>query len=85
MFAERGYVLTGIGAATPLQAVAASASFFDVLGVQPALGRKFLPEEDRYDLLRRIEELERRSFRQEQVFRRVLDLLEANAAAGRVA
>ena len=26
-----------------------------------------------------------RSFRQEQVFRRVLDLLEANAAAGRVA
>jgi general secretion pathway protein A len=43
-----------------------------------------MPEEDRYDLLRRIEELERRSFRQEQVFRRVLDLLEANAAAGRV-
>jgi predicted permease len=47
VFAERGFVLTGAGAATPLQAVAASASFFDVLGVQPALGRKFLPEEDR--------------------------------------
>jgi predicted permease len=47
VFAERGYVLTGAGEATPLQAVAASVSFFDVLGVQPALGRKFLPEEDR--------------------------------------
>ena len=47
VFAERGYVLTGAGAATPLQAVAASAGFFDVLGVQPALGRKFLPEEER--------------------------------------
>ncbi len=36
--------------------------------------------EDHDDLLRRIEQLERRSFRQEQVFKRVLDLLEANAA-----
>lgn len=47
VFAERGYVLTGAGDATPLQAVAASANFFDVLGVQPALGRSFLPDEDR--------------------------------------
>jgi putative ABC transport system permease protein len=45
-FAERGVVLTGEGDATPLQTLAASASFFDVLGAQPALGRKFLPEED---------------------------------------
>jgi hypothetical protein len=45
-FAERGLVLTGVGDATPLQTLAASASFFDVLGAQPALGRKFLPEED---------------------------------------
>jgi general secretion pathway protein A len=39
--------------------------------------------DDREDLLHRIEQLERRSYRQEQVFKRVLDLLEANAA-GRV-
>jgi len=45
-FAERGLVLTGVGDAMPLQTLAASASFFDVLGAQPALGRKFLPEED---------------------------------------
>ena len=31
----------------------------------------------------KIEQLEQRSFRQEQVFGRVLDLLETNAAAGR--
>ena len=39
--------------------------------------------DDREDLVRRIEALERRAFRQEQVFSRVLDLLESNAA-GRV-
>jgi general secretion pathway protein A len=39
------------------------------------------PPED--DLVRRIEALERHATRQEQVFRRMLDLLEANAAAGR--
>jgi general secretion pathway protein A len=39
-----------------------------------------LIEEDRDDLLRRIEQLERRSFRQEQVAKRVLDLLETNSA-----
>ena len=36
--------------------------------------------DDRDDLVRRIEALERRAFRQEQVFNRVLDLLESNAA-----
>jgi predicted permease len=46
-FAERGLVLTGHGDAIPLQTLAVSASFFDVLGAQLALGRKFLPEEDR--------------------------------------
>ncbi len=40
-----------------------------------------LTAEDRDDLSRRLEALERRAFRQEQVFKRVLDLLEANAAA----
>lgn len=33
---------------------------------------------DRNDLVRRIEQLERHAFRQEQVFKRVMDLLEAN-------
>jgi hypothetical protein len=46
------------------------------LPVRPAV-------DDRADLLRRIEVLERRVFRQEQVFNRVVDLLESNAA-GRV-
>jgi hypothetical protein len=35
--------------------------------------------DDRYDLERRIEQLERRSSRQEHMFKRILDLLEANA------
>ncbi len=39
--------------------------------------------DDRDDLLRRIEQLERRSYRQELVVKRVLELLEANVA-GRV-
>ena len=47
VFAERAYVLTGLGEAAPLPGVAASAGFFDVLGVQPALGRRFLLGEDR--------------------------------------
>jgi general secretion pathway protein A len=41
------------------------------------------PAEDCDDLVRRIEQLERHAFRQEQVFKRVMDLLEANAT-GRV-
>jgi predicted permease len=46
LFVERGLVLTGGGDAMPLQTLAVSACFFDVLGAQPALGRKFLPDED---------------------------------------
>jgi hypothetical protein len=37
------------------------------------------PVDGRDDLLRRIEQLERQAFRQEQVFKRVMDMLEANA------
>lgn len=39
--------LTGLGPPERLQGEAVSANFFDVLGVKPALGRTFLPEEDR--------------------------------------
>jgi putative ABC transport system permease protein len=39
--------LTGLGRPERLQGEAVSANFFDVLGVKPALGRTFLPEEDR--------------------------------------
>ncbi|HET7249940.1 MAG TPA: ABC transporter permease [Gemmatimonadales bacterium] len=38
--------LSGVGDATRLPGARASASFFDVLGVQPALGRGFTPDED---------------------------------------
>jgi putative secretion ATPase (PEP-CTERM system associated) len=41
-------------------------------------GQMILAADGRRDLLRRIEMLERRAFRQEQVFQRVLDLLETN-------
>jgi predicted permease len=41
------YVLTGAGEATHIEGVIASASLFNVLKVQPSLGRAFLPEEDR--------------------------------------
>jgi putative ABC transport system permease protein len=40
-------VLTGAGDAMRLTGVAASANLFEVLGVQPAIGRRFRPEEDR--------------------------------------
>jgi general secretion pathway protein A len=46
-------------------------------GLEPAIP-PFRLEEDRSDLLRRIEKLERQASRQGQVFKRVLDLLEAN-------
>jgi len=39
-------VLTGAGDPIHLKGVVASANLFDLLGVQPMLGRKFLPEED---------------------------------------
>src|SRR6059036_1727756 len=38
--------LTGAGEAVEIHGVRASANIFDVLGVRPALGRSFLPEED---------------------------------------
>lgn len=40
------YVLTGRGRPVHLEGVIASASLFQVLGVQPLLGRQFLTEED---------------------------------------
>lgn len=48
-----------------------------------ALAAPERPLSDRDELVRRIEQLERHAFRQEQVFKRVMDLLEANAT-GRV-
>ncbi len=45
--AGRGYTLTGQGAeAEQASGVRVTASFFDVLGVRPQLGRTFLPEEE---------------------------------------
>jgi putative ABC transport system permease protein len=41
------YTLTGAGAPVRLNAAKVSASFLNVLGVTPQLGRGFLPEEDR--------------------------------------
>lgn len=38
--------LSGAGEAEEIHGVRASASLFDVLGIRPALGRTFLPEED---------------------------------------
>ncbi len=39
-------ILTGMGQPEEIHGVRASASLFDVLGVRPALGRGFLPDED---------------------------------------
>ena len=47
-------------------------------GLEPAAPPE-RPMLERDDLVRRIEQLERHAFRQEQVFKRVMDLLEANA------
>ena len=41
-----GATLTGAGEPTPLTGVRVTSGFFEVLGVRPALGRGFLPEED---------------------------------------
>ena len=42
-----GFTLTGGGQAERVSGARASSGIFDVFGVQPALGRGFLPEEDR--------------------------------------
>ena len=44
--AGRGYNLTGAGEAEQVPGLRVTASFFTVLGVQPLLGRTFLPEEE---------------------------------------
>ena len=44
--AGRGYNLTGEGVAEQVSGVRVTASFFDVLGVAPLLGRTFRPEEE---------------------------------------
>jgi len=47
LFFTRSYNLTGGGEPERVSSLHASASLFPVLGVRPALGRTFLPEEDR--------------------------------------
>lgn len=42
-------ILSGIGDPEQIRATRASANFLEVLGVHPALGRAFLPEEDQTD------------------------------------
>ncbi len=44
--AERSFNLTGAGEPERVDAYAVTANFFPILGVKPALGRSFLPEED---------------------------------------
>lgn len=46
-YTPKGVNLTGTERSKRLQAAVVTSGFFDVLGVQPALGRSFLPEEDR--------------------------------------
>ncbi|MFN7944436.1 MAG: ABC transporter permease [Blastocatellia bacterium] len=45
--ADRSFNLTGDGEPEKVQAYAVTADFFPLLGVRPALGRVFAPEEDR--------------------------------------
>ena len=45
-FTGAGYTLTGAGEPERIEGVEASASFFDVVGVRPAIGRGFLPDEN---------------------------------------
>lgn len=47
--AQRSFNLTGDGDPERLDAYAVTANFFPILGVKPALGRSFLPEEDKPD------------------------------------
>jgi putative ABC transport system permease protein len=44
--ADQTFNLTGVGEPEKLEGQRVSASFFPLLGVEPALGRSFLPEED---------------------------------------
>jgi putative ABC transport system permease protein len=46
-FTNENFNLTGLGDPEQLSAARVSWNFFDVLGVRPAIGRGFLPEEDR--------------------------------------
>ncbi len=46
LYDEYSPTLTSAGVPRKLQAASVSASYFDVLGVQPAIGRFFLPAED---------------------------------------
>ena len=48
-FIPFGATLTGHGEPTPENVFLATANYFDVLGVKPALGRTFAPDEDRQD------------------------------------
>jgi predicted permease len=48
VFRSRGLDVTSPGAPEHLDAEEVSATFFDTLGVRPALGRGFTPDEDRY-------------------------------------
>ena len=45
-YVGESFTLTGVEAPERLQATRVSASFFQVFGLQPALGRAFLPGED---------------------------------------
>src|SRR5215472_14730443 len=45
-FAGAGVTLTGHGEPKPQPATLVTANYFDLLGVKPALGRTFLPEDD---------------------------------------
>jgi putative ABC transport system permease protein len=46
-FRSANYILTGVGEPARLDGRQVSAGFFDVLGVKPALGRNFSPDEDK--------------------------------------
>ena len=46
VFGSAGFTWTGEGEPELLLGARVSASYFDVLGVEPILGRSFLPEED---------------------------------------
>ncbi|HKA01449.1 MAG TPA: ABC transporter permease, partial [Candidatus Solibacter sp.] len=48
-FIPFGATLTGHGEPTPETVTLATANYFDVLGIKPALGRTFAPHEDQHD------------------------------------